>query len=600
MQSKNHMKKTISINLGSALFYAEDDAYARLDAYLREVEHYFNAKGDDGAEILRDIETSLAEKFSTTGAGDLHRAITLLEVEEALKGMGTVNDFSAEENIESPILPLNNEGPRRYYRDGDNAIIGGVCAGLGHYFGIDPVWVRLLFFLSLFLWGFGVVIYIMLWIAAPEAKTASDKLAMHGEAVNLSSLSAKLKENLQSDNLKKTGNDAVNSFSRFLKRFFNLIGRILRGFGPIFRFLFGTLFGLFALAGLCFFSVAGVMVIFSGREFIEPGLVSVMGWPYPWLALSLTFVFALPCLAAVLAAITMLWRKKWLPNIVWLLLLCAWFISVLAAAAFGSNVFTRVHPYVTENRTESISLHGEINSVSLNGPYYLSLVPAATSSLQVEGSPEGINRIEAVVANGELSIGTKSVDNHICINCGHSVHLILGVPTSTKMVTVDGGGVLNMEDWESTDMALEFHGNSGGNLGLKVNNLHLVTDDYVNLDFIGSDIKRFVAEIGGWSRVDTASSKINEAAVTMAGASELSIRAAEKLNVSFLPDSPKARVYYNSDLKTLEADKTVRRQILFLDRKQIDSAENMDVDSKDSTADDIYPDMIDDGEIDGE
>lgn len=594
------MKKTISINLGSALFYAEDDAYARLDVYLREVEHYFNAKGDDGAEILRDIETSLAEKFTTTGAGDLHRAITLVEVEEALKGMGTINDFSAEENIESPMTPLNSEGPRRYYRDGDNAIIGGVCAGLGHYFGIDPVWVRLLFALSIFLWGFGVVIYFILWIAAPEAKTAADKLAMRGEAVNLSSLSAKLKENLQSDNLKKTGNDAVNSFSRFLKRFFDLIGRILRGFGPIFRFLFGTFFGLFALIGLCFFSVAGVMAIFSGREFVEPGLVVVMGWPYPWLALSLTLVFALPCLAAVLAAITMLWRKKWLPNIVWLLLLCAWFVSVLTAAAFGSNVFTRVHPYVTDNKSESISLQGEFNSISLNAPYYLSVIPAATSSLQVEGSPEDINRIEAVVADGELSIRTKSADNHICINCGRSVHLILGVPTSTKMVKIDGGGVLNMEDWESTDMTLEFYGYSGGNLGLKVDNLHLVTNDYVDLDFVGSDIKRLVAEIGDWSRVDTASSKINEATVTMAGSSELSIRAAEKLNVSFLPDSLKARVYYNPDLKTLEADKAVRRQILFLDQKKINRGDNIDIDSKDSTADDTYPEMVVDGEIDGE
>ncbi|PKM88602.1 hypothetical protein CVU83_01390, partial [Candidatus Falkowbacteria bacterium HGW-Falkowbacteria-2] len=261
------MKKTISINLGGTLFYAEDDAFARLDTYLREVERYFSAKGDDSAEILRDIETSLAEHFNAAGAGELKRAVTLPEVEDALKNMGTINDFSEEEKATSTSSEkTESEGPRRFYRDGDNAVIGGVCAGLGHYFGIDPVWIRLFFALSLFLWGFGVIIYFLIWIAAPEAKTTADKLAMQGAAVNLSSLTAKMRENINSDKIKNTGNAAADSFSRFFQRLFDLIGRVLRGFGPFIRVFIGIIFGLTALTAFCTIFLVGLIATFNGQQ----------------------------------------------------------------------------------------------------------------------------------------------------------------------------------------------------------------------------------------------------------------------------------------------------------------------------------------------
>lgn len=358
------MKKTISINLGGTLFYAEDDAFIRLDSYLREVERYFIAKGDDSAEILRDIETSLAEHFNSAGAGELKRAVTLPEVEDALKNMGTINDFSDEEKVAGSTFTKNeSDGPRRFYRDGDSAVIGGVCSGLGHYFGIDPVWIRLFFALSLFLWGFGVIIYFLLWIAAPEAKTAAEKLVMQGAAVNLSSLTAQMRENISSEKIKDTSNAAADSFSRFFKRLFALVGRIFQGFGPLVRIFFGLLFGLIALSGFCAITLVGVIAVINGPQYLEPAFISAIGWSYPWLVSALTLVVAIPFLLVLFASISVLINRKLISSLAWVLMFIFWFAGILTLGTLGADAYTRVHPYMTEGRFNVDSRNG--NSVNL-------------------------------------------------------------------------------------------------------------------------------------------------------------------------------------------------------------------------------------------
>lgn len=54
------------------------------------------------------------------------------------------------------------------YRSEKNKIIGGVCGGLGEYFNIDPSIVRIVFALAFFTEGFGLLLYIILWIILPS------------------------------------------------------------------------------------------------------------------------------------------------------------------------------------------------------------------------------------------------------------------------------------------------------------------------------------------------------------------------------------------------------------------------------------------------
>src|SRR5690606_12039606 len=77
---------------------------------------------------------------------------------------------------------------KKLYRDPKNAIVGGVCAGLAAYFDVDAVWIRLAFVLLAFANGFGFLVYLVLWLVTPEAKSATQRLEMEGTPVNLATI----------------------------------------------------------------------------------------------------------------------------------------------------------------------------------------------------------------------------------------------------------------------------------------------------------------------------------------------------------------------------------------------------------------------------
>jgi phage shock protein PspC (stress-responsive transcriptional regulator) len=176
------MKRNISINISGIIFYIEEDGYDKLKDYLDSINRYF-AKFDDSSEIVSDIESRIAEIFLSK-LKDGRQVILLEDVESLIATMGSVKDFKAveepEELFEEEQFTETESGagaeykPRRIYRDTRRKAIGGVAAGLGHYFNIDPIWFRILFlvFFISFLFEFGisiaiVVVYVALWIIIP-------------------------------------------------------------------------------------------------------------------------------------------------------------------------------------------------------------------------------------------------------------------------------------------------------------------------------------------------------------------------------------------------------------------------------------------------
>ena len=74
---------------------------------------------------------------------------------------------------------------KRIYRSTTDKVIGGVCGGLGEYFGIDPTWVRVLFVLSLFAEGVGLLAYLIGWIVIPkEPEVTTAAASAEGAAMN--------------------------------------------------------------------------------------------------------------------------------------------------------------------------------------------------------------------------------------------------------------------------------------------------------------------------------------------------------------------------------------------------------------------------------
>lgn len=199
------MNKTININLAGLIFHVDEDAYNRLSSYLAALKKQFsNEKG--GSEIISDIEARVAELFTEKLTGT-KQVITMRDVEEVIATMGSPEDYEAENNAEYQAGTSSNIGAdgkkrtRRVFRDPDNSTIGGVCGGIGAYLNVDPLWLRLLFLLLFFGFGTGILLYIILWIVLPEAKTTAEKLEMRGEDINIDNIERSIRE--EAENLKQ-------------------------------------------------------------------------------------------------------------------------------------------------------------------------------------------------------------------------------------------------------------------------------------------------------------------------------------------------------------------------------------------------------------
>jgi len=122
-------------------------------------------------------------------------------------------------------LESSSMNKRRLYRDAEDHKLGGVCAGLGYYFGIDPVWFRLGFLVAFFIFGTGLILYIIFWIAFPKAVSSADKLRMKGQPVDIDNLEKEYRNNAsKSENtFAKTG----SMLSELLSNIFRLAGKFI-------------------------------------------------------------------------------------------------------------------------------------------------------------------------------------------------------------------------------------------------------------------------------------------------------------------------------------------------------------------------------------
>ncbi len=199
------MNKIFNINLGGYPFTIDEDAFQKLDKYLKTISRHFSSS-EGYEEIVSDIESRIAELFMEDLKG--RPIISMKEVKNVISVMGTPEEFGASEEhahtkessahgqAETEEKKSNWKTGKRLFREPDEQVIGGVCAGLAAYFGIeDPVWVRIAFALGVMM-GFGVVLYIVLWIALPEAKTSGDKLSMRGEKIDVSNIARKVEEEM--------------------------------------------------------------------------------------------------------------------------------------------------------------------------------------------------------------------------------------------------------------------------------------------------------------------------------------------------------------------------------------------------------------------
>lgn len=177
------MKEIIRIHIAKVPYNIELDAKKTLEAYLKTLEAY-----SEDAEIINDIEIRITEILSERNIAK-EGTISLSDVKALKEQLGEPREFMNESDVDFDDKKMSSDAKRKLFRNTDSAIVGGVLSGIAAFFSVNALWIRLLFLIIVLVsFGSALLVYVVLWIVVPPAKTAADKLQMAGRPVTISSI----------------------------------------------------------------------------------------------------------------------------------------------------------------------------------------------------------------------------------------------------------------------------------------------------------------------------------------------------------------------------------------------------------------------------
>jgi phage shock protein PspC (stress-responsive transcriptional regulator) len=366
------MIKTISINLSGQVFQIDENAYEQLQQYLASVRKRFE-KEEGGDEIVADIESRIAEMLAEK-ISQRKQSVTLADIDAVIQIMGKPEQFEEdyaeeEEAAQNTSATKTEKLKRRMFRNPDDKVLGGVCSGLSNYFGIDdPLWLRIIMVVFLFLsFGTAFWIYIILWVIIPEAKTASDKLQMKGEPVNI-------------DNIEKTFKDDLKDFQQKIENINNNKGTGIRN---VFQKILAVTITLVKLFARAISKIAALLLIAIGvgfAIFLVFGLVlpaGVIGITFPLLfelifenstqvflgGLGILLLLAVPAFGLIFSGIRTLLGSKTRYRALGISLTGLWVVGIVLCIYVGSMLARSFS--VKETTKETIALNIENDTLFL-------------------------------------------------------------------------------------------------------------------------------------------------------------------------------------------------------------------------------------------
>ena len=362
------MKKTFTISLGHSVFNVEEDAYEILKMYLDSIKNYFQ-KMENDSEIISDFELRIAENFSSKLSSG-KQYINLSDVKEVIQIMGSLDDFKEIYNDVEAEQEEEKKENNKLYRDSSNRIIAGVCSGIAEYFKLDPIIVRVLFFIavplnlivyiifwigipskdfdpdlrkilyrdkengviggvykglsnylkidaniirvvfvvSLFFGGAGLLFYLLLWIFTKEAKTIGEKMNMSGFNVNLSNIEDFIKKKT------KNLNSPENTLTKVFLFPFRLLAPLINAFLKIGVFVFKAIFFMFSSTFIVFISI--LLFVFSTISFKDispeqdPEFYELLNAVPDYFAIFSVIFLLLTIVISVIISFYVLFKKK--------------------------------------------------------------------------------------------------------------------------------------------------------------------------------------------------------------------------------------------------------------------------------------------------
>jgi len=378
------MKKTITVNLNGRVFTIDEDAYRLLDNYLNNLRIYFR-KEEGASEIIADFEARIEELFSEkTSLG--YQVITIEQVEEVIARVGKPGDFADSEEAENTeekeekqtYFTGSSEGKKKFYRNVDDKMFGGVCSGVAAYFGWDVLAVRIISIVLLFATSLWIVpFYLVAWIIFPAANTAEQKLQMRGKPITV--------ENIGKTVAADAGPVAAVEHKGCLAGFIDLCVGLMKV----------VLVGLGCLIALPLLIVFIALIIALVATLFGVGGGLLGAWPafiianHPVLAITaFLFVLGIPVVALIYAIIAHFANLKPLNRAVRLTFIFVWILALIMMVSSGFR-FGFANPKWNWKIFESNALRGNgilsEKSYSLEGPVsYVEMDNHLFANLQIE------------------------------------------------------------------------------------------------------------------------------------------------------------------------------------------------------------------------
>ncbi|MDL2341657.1 MAG: PspC domain-containing protein [Patescibacteria group bacterium] len=405
------MNEITRIHLGRQPFTASIKAHKALEAYISAIQNQVDDK-----DVIEEVELRMAELLTERGlSGD--KVILEQDVDYLKQQLGDPKDFSdtnSDESTQTDNLPAT----KQLFRDPEHGMVAGVAAGLAAYFGVDVLLIRIIFVIGALTGGWGILIYIAIWLLVPPAKSGSDWLRMRGESVTLSNLKTVVERADAKGAAVRAGNTVAPLFYKLSRIALRLIGIVL---------IIGSLGVLFGLVATRIYMAAHHGQLFQENLF-------PVGTTEHLLA---DLVFGLAGIVAVfgiLCGLTVFKRRWPIPGWVTGIIAALFLIGMATAGALSVDSAHSVRDrYLSRSHTISRTVEPfqDVTIVGKDVDYRWEYADNYAVSFHYFDNPD-ISKIKTTISNNLLQIDTTNYDRD------RDCSMLCIFPAYNLLITVKG------------------------------------------------------------------------------------------------------------------------------------------------------------------
>lgn len=527
------MKKTLTINLNNIVFHIDDDAYEMLQTYLNDVERHLSE--DEKKEVMNDIESRVAELFNERLQKNKN-VVNIEDVEEIINILGKPSQFSEEEENEKESQSAKSEKKRarRFYRDPENAILGGIGGGIAAYFGWDVTWVRIaLVVLAMMSAGYMIPIYILVWIVAPNAVTVSQRLEMQGEDVTVESIKNEInnvKNYVESDKFKDSASNIGNKFADVFK----VIFKVVFGF-------FGAILGFVGIMVIASLIIAMLFFIFQPGFFnnCSPDFFSNWSMLSPDNAalfiISLILIVGAPVFMLIYWAIRIISGRHdrsrttfWVVLILWIAGIFMFYsVSAKTLVNWDKNNPNSQWIFSWDKNSpvkDEVRQPDNFDKIEISGNIELELKQDSTKNLTISAPENLLSYIKTEVNDGKLKIYTDK----IFVNQRIKVKI-----TNDSIFELEANGasrILTEDTIRTSKLFLSLSGASRADLTASIKNSFTTRVSGASSAKISGTVYTSDMEANGASKIDAEQLKSSIVKVETSGASHAGVFAIQSID----------------------------------------------------------------------